>query len=130
MFFPSSLASVSPPNIWYRLQLPQDVADNAHLSALQLEAVVYACQKHETFLPNGNRAGFLIGKKLCINVINLVGHLSFLVYTDSHLYGEINLQAVKIIVNTFMFEIFRCAENPEKPLTDFSLMSINCTINF
>lgn len=58
----SSLASVSPPNIWYRLQLPQDVADNAHLSALQLEAVVYASQKHETFLPNGNRAGFLIGK--------------------------------------------------------------------
>ncbi|KXJ14796.1 protein strawberry notch homolog 1 [Exaiptasia diaphana] len=57
----SSLASVSPPNIWYRLQLPQDVIDSAHLSALQLEAVVYACQKHETFLPNGNRAGFLIG---------------------------------------------------------------------
>jgi hypothetical protein len=31
------------------------------LSALQLEAIVYACQRHEQFLPDGNRAGFFIG---------------------------------------------------------------------
>lgn len=57
----SSLSSVTPPNIWYRLMLPQEVIANCYLSALQLEAVVYACQQHETFLADGTRAGFLIG---------------------------------------------------------------------
>ena len=41
--------------------MPQEVIDYCHLSALQLEAVVYACQQHETFLADGTRAGFLIG---------------------------------------------------------------------
>ncbi|CAH8577190.1 unnamed protein product [Schistosoma rodhaini] len=57
----SSLSSVSPPDIHYRLILPDEVIDRAYLSALQLEAVVYACQRHECILPNGQRAGFLIG---------------------------------------------------------------------
>ena len=60
-FPPSSLSSVTPPDIWYVLKLPQEVIDYCHLSALQLEAVVYACQQHETFLADGTRAGFLIG---------------------------------------------------------------------
>lgn len=57
----SSLSSVTPPDIWYRLMFPNEVIDNCYLSALQLEAVVYACQQHETFLADGTRAGFLIG---------------------------------------------------------------------
>ncbi|CAH8510184.1 unnamed protein product [Heterobilharzia americana] len=57
----SSLSSVSPPDIHYRLCLPDEVIEGACLSALQLEAVVYACQRHECILPNGQRAGFLIG---------------------------------------------------------------------
>ncbi|KAJ7378733.1 Protein strawberry notch 1 [Desmophyllum pertusum] len=57
----SSLSSVTPPDIWYHLDLPQVVIDDCHLSALQLEAVVYACQQHGTFLADGTRAGFLIG---------------------------------------------------------------------
>ncbi|CAH8532378.1 unnamed protein product [Schistosoma bovis] len=57
----SSLSSVSPPDIHYRLILPDEVIERAYLSALQLEAVVYACQRHECILPNGQRAGFLIG---------------------------------------------------------------------
>ena len=57
----SSLSSVQPPDIWYRLQLPEEVVHRSLLSALQLEAVVYACQQHETFLADGSRAGFLIG---------------------------------------------------------------------
>ena len=57
----SSLSRVTPPNIWYVLKLPQEVIDYCHLSTLQLEAVVYACQQHETFLADGTRAGFLIG---------------------------------------------------------------------
>ncbi|XP_071848916.1 protein strawberry notch homolog 1-like isoform X2 [Apostichopus japonicus] len=35
--------------------------DMCSLSALQLEAVTYACQQHDTFLRGGERAGFLIG---------------------------------------------------------------------
>lgn len=58
----SSLASVEPTNIWYNLSLPESIIDNGELSALQLEAVTYACQRHEIILPSKDRAGFLIGK--------------------------------------------------------------------
>ncbi|XP_061457089.1 protein strawberry notch homolog 2 isoform X2 [Rhineura floridana] len=57
----STLSSVPPPDIAYALSLPSSVADNWLLSALQLEAITYACQQHEVLLPNGQRAGFLIG---------------------------------------------------------------------
>uniref|UniRef100_A0A8C5UF42 Protein strawberry notch homolog 2 n=1 Tax=Malurus cyaneus samueli TaxID=2593467 RepID=A0A8C5UF42_9PASS len=57
----STLSSVPPPDITYSLSLPHSVADKGSLSALQLEAIIYACQQHEVLLPNGQRAGFLIG---------------------------------------------------------------------
>ncbi|XP_010000137.1 PREDICTED: protein strawberry notch homolog 2 [Chaetura pelagica] len=57
----STLSSVPPPDITYCLSLPRSVADKGSLSALQLEAIIYACQQHEVLLPNGQRAGFLIG---------------------------------------------------------------------
>lgn len=57
----SSLSSVHPPDVWYRLNIPDDVIDEGKLSALQLEAVTYACQQHEICLPDGTRAGFLLG---------------------------------------------------------------------
>ncbi|CAL8089156.1 unnamed protein product [Calicophoron daubneyi] len=57
----SSLSNVLPPDVRYRLLLPQEVIDRGCLSALQLEAVVYACQRQECILPNGQRAGFLVG---------------------------------------------------------------------
>uniref|UniRef100_A0A7M4FAU3 Protein strawberry notch homolog 2 n=1 Tax=Crocodylus porosus TaxID=8502 RepID=A0A7M4FAU3_CROPO len=57
----STLSSVPPPDITYALSLPSSVAEDGSLSALQLEAIVYACQQHEVLLPNGQRAGFLIG---------------------------------------------------------------------
>ena len=47
--------------MWYKLSLPNDLIKQGRLSALQLESVVYASQQHEQFLPDGNRAGFLIG---------------------------------------------------------------------
>ena len=31
------------------------------LSGLQLESIVYACQRHEQLLPRGVRCGFFIG---------------------------------------------------------------------
>ncbi|XP_063003166.1 protein strawberry notch homolog 2 isoform X2 [Elgaria multicarinata webbii] len=57
----STLSSVPPPDVTYTLSLPDSIADNGLLSALQLEAITYACQQHEVLLPNGQRAGFLIG---------------------------------------------------------------------
>uniref|UniRef100_A0A8C7QI12 Protein strawberry notch homolog 1 n=1 Tax=Oncorhynchus mykiss TaxID=8022 RepID=A0A8C7QI12_ONCMY len=57
----SSLSSVNPPNVWYRMSIPEETIDRGWLSALQLEAITYASQQHETFLPNGDRASYLIG---------------------------------------------------------------------
>ncbi|CAG5124587.1 unnamed protein product [Candidula unifasciata] len=58
----SSLSSVEPPDVNYQLKiLDEGVDEGGRLSALQLEAITYACQKHMTFLPNGQRAGYLIG---------------------------------------------------------------------
>merc|ERR1712051_546536 len=57
----ASLASVEPPEVWHDLSLPEETVMEGKLSALQLEAVTYACQQHEQFLASGERAGFLIG---------------------------------------------------------------------
>lgn len=57
----STLSGVDPPDIDYRLSLPQEIIDEGRLSSAQLEAIAYACQRHEVMLPNGQRAGYLIG---------------------------------------------------------------------
>ncbi|XP_031433049.1 protein strawberry notch homolog 1 isoform X2 [Clupea harengus] len=57
----SSLSSVKPPDVWYRMIVPEETIDRGWLSALQLEAITYASQQHETFLPNQDRAAYLIG---------------------------------------------------------------------
>ena len=57
----ASLASVILPDITYRLAIGEKVINSGVLSALQLEAIVYASQQHEHMLPNQVRAGFLIG---------------------------------------------------------------------
>lgn len=58
----STLSGVDPPEVRYHLKLPNDVIESGALSSAQLEAVIYACQRHECILPNDQRAGFLIGK--------------------------------------------------------------------
>ena len=63
----SSLASVEPVDIHYKLQIPEHIIDCGYLSALQFETIIYASQKHETYLPSGQRAGFLIGLPLIIH---------------------------------------------------------------
>lgn len=40
----SSLSSVNPPDVWYRVSIPEEVIDRGCLSALQLEAITYAAQ--------------------------------------------------------------------------------------
>ncbi|GFR58766.1 protein strawberry notch homolog 1 [Elysia marginata] len=58
----SSLSSVEPPDIKYELRILDECVDeDARLSALQLESITYASQRHLTILPNGQRAGYLIG---------------------------------------------------------------------
>ncbi|XP_062844128.1 protein strawberry notch homolog 2a [Trichomycterus rosablanca] len=57
----STLSSVPPPDITYTLSIPDNTICTGLLSALQLEAIIYACQQHEVILQNNQRAGFLIG---------------------------------------------------------------------
>lgn len=57
----SSLSSVEPQDVWYNLAIPESTIEAGELSALQLEAIVYACQRHNCILQSGDRAGFLIG---------------------------------------------------------------------
>ena len=39
----------------------QDAVESGVLSGLQLESIVYACQRHEQFLPDTSRCAFFIG---------------------------------------------------------------------
>lgn len=56
----ASLAAVEPPDITYQLHL-DDLIHDKLLSGLQLESIVYACQRHEQLLPDNSRAGMFIG---------------------------------------------------------------------
>ncbi|KAM0733955.1 Protein strawberry notch [Formica fusca] len=57
----ASLSSVEPTDVWYKLSIPDDTIRSGALSALQLESITYTSQQHEHLLPDGTRAGFLIG---------------------------------------------------------------------
>ncbi|XP_045467841.1 protein strawberry notch isoform X1 [Harmonia axyridis] len=57
----ASLSSVAPADVWYKLSIPDETIRTGALSALQLESITYASQAHEHILPDGTRAGFLIG---------------------------------------------------------------------
>ncbi|XP_042225091.1 protein strawberry notch homolog 1-like isoform X1 [Homarus americanus] len=57
----ASMSSVEPPDVWYEMEIPDTSIDTGKLSALQLESITYTSQQHEQFLPDGTRAGFLIG---------------------------------------------------------------------
>ena len=66
----SSLSSVEPQDVTYDVSIPESTIDYGYLSAAQLETIVYSCQKHDTHLPSGERAGFLIGKAF-MNYLNV-----------------------------------------------------------
>ena len=56
------MASVAPPPVTYQLTLTPKVFKNHLLSGPQLETVAYACQAHETMLPDKKRRkGFFLG---------------------------------------------------------------------
>lgn len=52
--------------MYFDLKLPQHVIEERKLSSLQLESVVYACQQHMNILADNTRAGFLVGKVVCV----------------------------------------------------------------
>lgn len=61
----ASLSSVEPADITYKIAIPNEpTIEQGLLSALQLESITYASQAHDQLLPDGSRAGFLIGKLL------------------------------------------------------------------
>jgi hypothetical protein len=66
----ASLGAVEPPDVTYELQL-DDLVESGALSGLQLESIVYACQRHEQFLPDRSRCAFFIGDgELCVPANN------------------------------------------------------------
>lgn len=57
----SSLSAVHPPEPTYNLKIKDDLEHSGALSCLQIETLVYTCQRHLQRLDNGYRAGFFIG---------------------------------------------------------------------
>lgn len=57
----SSLSAVQPPEPTYDLRIKDDLERSKALSCLQIETLVYACQRHLQHLPSGARAGFFVG---------------------------------------------------------------------
>ncbi|KAG2568646.1 hypothetical protein PVAP13_7NG407100 [Panicum virgatum] len=57
----SSLSAVQPPEPTYNLNIMAELDETKALSCLQIETIVYACQRHLHHLPTGDRAGFFIG---------------------------------------------------------------------
>ncbi|KAK6934763.1 Zinc finger, PHD-finger, partial [Dillenia turbinata] len=57
----SCLSAVQPPEPTYDLKIKHELETSKTLSCLQIETLVYACQRHLHHLQNGSRAGFFIG---------------------------------------------------------------------
>ncbi|GLU08554.1 hypothetical protein SLE2022_254600 [Rubroshorea leprosula] len=57
----SSLSAVQPPEPTYDLRIRDELENSKALSCLQIETLVYACQRHLQHLPGAARAGFFVG---------------------------------------------------------------------
>ncbi len=57
-FHAANCSAIRLPESTYPLwdALPPEVVEQGRLSQLQLEGVLYACTKHQQFLPTGERA--------------------------------------------------------------------------
>ena len=58
-----SLAAQSLPKVHFDLMrsLPENILLSGQLSDLQIEGILFACQRHQLILPDGFRAGFFLG---------------------------------------------------------------------
>jgi hypothetical protein len=87
-----SLASVASPESLYELALPHETLEKG-LSTLQLNTVKLSCVQNERLLPNGLRAGFLIGDGPGVGKGRMLSGIIF----ENHLgeekgpYGFLNL---------------------------------------
>lgn len=89
----STLSAVEPPNVEYNLAMPADILSKGLLSNLQLEAIVYGCQRHLIDLPlkeeddflgedkkpsavekKPDRAGFLLGDGAGMGKVSFIKH--------------------------------------------------------
>ena len=61
------------------------------LSALQLESIVYASQQHNHFLPDGNRAGFLIGDGAGVGKGRTIAGLIFENYLKADMHAMLSV---------------------------------------
>ncbi|KAL7553446.1 hypothetical protein ACHAWF_017186 [Thalassiosira exigua] len=66
----ATLAAVAPPDVTYNLALPAGIVAEGKLSNLQLEAVVYGCQRHGMDLPRP-RSGAMGGKENAVPAGNV-----------------------------------------------------------
>ena len=84
---PSSLSAIPLPASDYPLwDALGGVAAAGKLSRLQLEGVLYACSKHLTWLPSGERCGFFIGERAgqgCAAARNWLDNYPLLTYACS-----------------------------------------------
>ena len=82
----TSLASVDPPNVAFNLLLPDSItnSETGTQSNLQIEAIVYACKRHDEFLPDGSRSGFLIGDGAGVGKGRTIAGIIF----ENHLRGR------------------------------------------
>lgn len=56
-----SMAGIDPPPISYRPHLPHRLVKTGALTALQIESIIYAGQRHEQRLGDGSRAAYVVG---------------------------------------------------------------------
>ncbi|XP_055389507.1 protein strawberry notch isoform X2 [Condylostylus longicornis] len=73
----ASLSSVEPSDVYYKLSIPMESINVGNLSALQLESITYAAQAHDHLLPDGTRAGFLIGDGAGVGKGRTIGGIIF-----------------------------------------------------
>ncbi|CAN6455835.1 unnamed protein product [Victoria cruziana] len=57
----SSLSAVQPPDPTYELKIKDQIVKCKSLSCLQIETIIYSCQRHAQHLSSGARAGFFMG---------------------------------------------------------------------
>ena len=108
----SSLAAVEPPDITYTIHLSPKLIQKGVLSSAQLETVTYACQAHESFLPDGSRKGFFLGDGAGVGKGRQLAAIileNWLLKRRKHIWisahNDLQFDARRDLVSTFLFFI-------------------------
>lgn len=114
----ASLSSVEPTDVWYKVSIPDETIKNGALSALQLESITYASQQHERILPDGSRAGFLIGDGAGVGKGRTIAGVIF----ESYMKGR--KRAIWVSVSNDL------KYDAERDLRDIGATKIDVSVNF